>query len=185
MGRAARHFARSARCVASTAHSNSLEYGEREQTLEEIVLGCAAIVPPFDPFDTTRLAFLGQDCVLFVDDFSLSKVPVSNGKKFYISSPTSQTTISHSTSSEKLSDKKSSKSTIRRMSGILVGESSRKASEEDSSGASECLQLAYHKACRHHLILLYSRENTCPRSRYQPDREHNFHGTHWISVSCK
>lgn len=30
-----------------------------------------------------------SDCILFVDDFTLRKVPSSNGKKFYISSPRS------------------------------------------------------------------------------------------------
>lgn len=113
----------------------------------------------FDPFDSSRLAFLGQDCVLFVDDFSLSKVPSSNGKKFYLSSPSSQVTgsISHSNSYDKLSEKRASKSAIRRMSGILVGEGKRNQEEEPSS-MSECLELAYHKACRHHLILVYAKE---------------------------
>jgi len=111
----------------------------------------------FDPFDQNRLAFLGQDCVIFVDDFSLSKAPSSAGRKFYISSPTSQATaVSHSSSIEKLSEKRNSKSTIRRMSSILVGESNVK--KDDETAAAECLQLAYHKACRHHLVLLYARE---------------------------
>ena len=109
----------------------------------------------FDPFDSSRVAFLGQDYVIFVDDFSLSRAPPSAGRKFYISSPSGQTAIPHSSSSEKLADKRNSKSTIRRMSGMLVGEGSKR--DEDVTTC-ECLQLAYHRACRHHLILLYSRE---------------------------
>ena len=33
---------------------------------------------------------IGQDCIVFVDDFAINKVPSSNGKKYYISSPASQ-----------------------------------------------------------------------------------------------
>ncbi|XP_039301296.1 WD repeat-containing protein 11-like, partial [Nilaparvata lugens] len=41
----------------------------------------------FNPFDGTRLAFLCPDCILFVDDFNACKIPSTNGRKFYISSP--------------------------------------------------------------------------------------------------
>ncbi|KAL5022239.1 hypothetical protein ScPMuIL_001394 [Solemya velum] len=44
----------------------------------------------FDPFDISNVAFLGQDCIVFIDDFSITKIPSSNGKKFYISSPSNQ-----------------------------------------------------------------------------------------------
>ena len=33
-----------------------------------------------------------------------------------------------------------------------------RAQDEDTVALNECLQLTYHQACRHHLILLYSRE---------------------------
>jgi hypothetical protein len=142
------------------------ENGSRlwKKTYSDVLLSFA-----FDPFDPSRLAFLGQDCIVFVDDFSLSGAPVSAGKKFHISSPHSSS-IAHSASMEKLSDKRSSsltststRSTIRRVSSILVGgDSPWRASDEDSSlaasGIRECLQLVYHKACRQHLILVYSRE---------------------------
>ena len=32
---------------------------------------------------------LGQDCIVFIDDFMINKTPSSNGKKFYIFSPSS------------------------------------------------------------------------------------------------
>ncbi|ESO13031.1 hypothetical protein HELRODRAFT_63831 [Helobdella robusta] len=107
----------------------------------------------FDPFDPMRIAFLGQDFVVFVDDFTLSKAPVGSGKKFYISSPSSQ-----------------------KVGGILIGESSKRSNYQDdenifvnaipmsnSSGVisnetSMCLQLEFHKSRRHHLILMYSKE---------------------------
>jgi len=79
----------------------------------------------FDPFDPSHLSFLGQDCIVFVDDFSLSGAPPSAGKKFHISSPGAGSAVSHSTSGERLSDRRSAsvpRSTIRRVSGILVGQ---------------------------------------------------------------
>ena len=30
--------------------------------------------------------------------------------------------------------------------------------EDENIALNECIQLAYHKACRHHLILVYARE---------------------------
>ena len=39
-------------------------------------------------FSHLRFAVIGQDCIVFVDDFSVSKTPSSNGRKFYISTPT-------------------------------------------------------------------------------------------------
>lgn len=118
----------------------------------------------FDPFDPSRLSFLGQDCIVFVDDFSLSGAPPSSGKKFHISSPGAGA-VSHSTSAERLSDRRPAsvpRSTIRRVSGILVGgDGPRKGGDDDSVGSSavkECLQLVYHRACRQHLILVYPRE---------------------------
>ena len=140
------------------------ENGSRlwKKTYSDILLSFA-----FDPFDPSRLAFLGQDCILFVDDFSLSGAPMSSGKKFHISSPSS---MANSASTDRMSDKRSStvattstRSTIRKVSSILVGgDGPWKASDDDngagSSGIRECLQLVYHKACRQHLILVYARE---------------------------
>jgi len=120
----------------------------------------------FDPFDPSRLSFLGQDCIVFVDDFSLSGAPLSSGKKFHISSPGANS-MSHSTSAERLADRRPGmsvpRSTIRRVSSILVGgDGPRKGVDDDGAGGSsavrECLQLVYHRACRQHLILVYPRE---------------------------
>lgn len=33
------------------------------------------------------IAVLCHDCILFVDDFQIGKIPSTNGRKFYISSP--------------------------------------------------------------------------------------------------
>ncbi|KAF4521502.1 hypothetical protein B566_EDAN001802 [Ephemera danica] len=44
-----------------------------------------------DPFDHSKLAFLCQDCILFVDDFSVGRIPSSNGRKFYVTTPQTNT----------------------------------------------------------------------------------------------
>ncbi|GAB1607865.1 WD repeat-containing protein 11-like isoform X2 [Argonauta hians] len=112
----------------------------------------------FDPFESRNIAFLGQDCIIFVDDFSVTKLPSSNGKKFYISSPSAQGS-NRSSNSDTL-EKKSSRNLAKRVSRVLVGESKLKSNsnDEESFTLSECLQLAYHNCCRHHLILVYPRE---------------------------
>ena len=38
------------------------------------------------------IAVLGNDCILFINDFSAAKPPSSNGKKFFITTPSPQTT---------------------------------------------------------------------------------------------
>ena len=38
-----------------------------------------------DPFDDSRVLLRCNDCILFLSDFSTSKCPSGNGKKFYIS----------------------------------------------------------------------------------------------------
>ncbi|XP_025096054.1 WD repeat-containing protein 11-like [Pomacea canaliculata] len=116
----------------------------------------------FDPFNLKNLAFLGQDCIIFVNDFTITKTPSSNGKKFYISNPSTQG-MPRSSSSGSLDRKGSaSKNLAKRMTRILVGESkpSNKtgAGEEESVALNECLQLSFHRSCRHHILLLYPRE---------------------------
>ncbi|OWF51700.1 WD repeat-containing protein 11-like isoform X2 [Mizuhopecten yessoensis] len=115
----------------------------------------------FDPFNIKNVAFLGQDCIVFVDDFSITKTPSSNGKKFYISSPSSQASNLKTEGSTSSLDKKStSRNLAKRMSKMLVGEGPSKKSggDEESVTLNECLQLEFHRACRHHLILVYPRE---------------------------
>ncbi|CAH1783668.1 unnamed protein product [Owenia fusiformis] len=115
----------------------------------------------FDPFEFSKLAFLGSDCILFVDDFNISKAPSSNGKKFYISSPSSQAAATPTGSNASSSfDKKGSKSITKRMTKVLIGSEPKqqKSPEEDSVMLNDCVQLAFHEACRNHLILMYPRE---------------------------
>lgn len=99
----------------------------------------------FDPFDFTKLAFLCPDCILFVDEFSVSKAPSTNGRKFYISSPR--------LAEENLRTRDRLKKLMR---GLVVGENIPRP--EDAMTISECLQLTYHKSLRNHILLLYPRD---------------------------
>ncbi|KAK3729030.1 hypothetical protein RRG08_005403 [Elysia crispata] len=120
----------------------------------------------FDPFNGRHLAFLGQDCIIFINDFTINKTPSSNGKKFYISNPSQGNGVSRSSSASSLekratasSSSSSSKNLAKRMSRMLVGESRPRGSpEEENVTLNECLQVCFHHSCRHHLILLYPRE---------------------------
>lgn len=117
----------------------------------------------FDPFAPSKLAFLCSDCLLFVDDFTLSKVPSSNGRKFYISSPRSNPSASSARGSVSnltsvgLEEKQRTRDRLRRlMKDLVVGET--KPKPDDYMTVSECLQLEYHHSLRHHLLLVYARE---------------------------
>uniref|UniRef100_A0A146LNG3 WD repeat-containing protein 11 n=1 Tax=Lygus hesperus TaxID=30085 RepID=A0A146LNG3_LYGHE len=101
-----------------------------------------------DPFDNSKIAFLCPDCILFLDNFTTRKIPSSNGRKFYVSSPRLD-----STSEENLKGRDRLK---RLMKGLVVGET--KPKPDEAMTITECLQLQYHKSLRHHLILLYPRD---------------------------
>ncbi|XP_071948596.1 WD repeat-containing protein 11-like [Antedon mediterranea] len=118
----------------------------------------------FDPFEPTNLTLLGNDCILFVNDFSIAKAPSSNGRKFYITCPSSIPSSSGSNSAS-TGEKKNGgkpKGALRRVR-LLVGDSKPKSSDNGSSDTdpislNDCIQLCYLQSCRHHLLLLYTRE---------------------------
>lgn len=117
----------------------------------------------FDPFNAMKVAFACSDCILFVDDFTLEKIPSSNGRKFYISSPRSVQSTSTSKSSSSnvptsgAEEKQRTRDRLRKlMKELVVGEN--KPRPDDYMTVSECLQLQYHQSLRHHLLLLYARE---------------------------
>ncbi|KAL4232352.1 WD repeat-containing protein 11 [Mactra antiquata] len=110
-----------------------------------------------DPFCVKNMAILGQDCIVFIDDFSITKTPSSNGKKFYISSPSSSGSSKSDTPVGSLERKpSSSRNLAKKMTKILVGEGKQK--EDENIALNECIQLLYLRSCRHHLVLVYSRE---------------------------
>jgi WD repeat-containing protein 11 len=90
-----------------------------------------------DPFNHSRLAcknfisststnniknvllVLCQECILFVDDFSVAKAPSSNGRKFYIS----QGISSHASGGQSSNEKKSGGEGLRKMvKDLVIGE---------------------------------------------------------------
>lgn len=115
-----------------------------------------------NPFEANKMAFQCTDCILFVADLSPSKVPSSNGRKFYISSP-KQNTSSRTPSSANLAvggavgEKHGTRDRLRRlMQDFVVGEVKPKA--EESVAVTECLQVIYHRAIRNLLLLVYPSE---------------------------
>ncbi|GIY91574.1 WD repeat-containing protein 11, partial [Caerostris extrusa] len=93
----------------------------------------------FDPFSENNITFLASECILFIDDFNVHKAPSSNGRKFYISNP------STNSGSEEERNKASGRGSIPRRI-------------EEGITLNECLNLTYHKSYRHHLLLLYPKE---------------------------
>ncbi|XP_034244567.1 WD repeat-containing protein 11-like [Thrips palmi] len=115
-----------------------------------------------NPFEANKIAFQCTDCILFVSDLSPSKMPSSNGRKFYISSP-KQNSNSRSTSSGSLmfgnasEEKHGTRDRLRRlMRDLVVGEVKPKADE--SVPVAECLQVIHHQAIRNLLLLVYPSE---------------------------
>lgn len=117
----------------------------------------------FDPFMDNNMTFLASKCILFVDDFNTSKTPSSNGRKFYISNPSSVGSH-HSTNSvgNNMSNddrpKSTSRSILPKRMRFLVKADSKSSNTDDGVTLNECLQLSYHRSYRHHLLLLYPRE---------------------------
>ncbi|XP_053654760.2 WD repeat-containing protein 11 isoform X1 [Cherax quadricarinatus] len=138
--------------IWDTRHNNKLWKKSYTETLTAF---------HFDPFHFNKMAFLCGGCVLFVEDFSLTKCPSSNGRKFYVSTPRTSpgkvaNSIPSSTSSNSINDERTSSRIRRKMRELVVGEA--KPKSEEVSQLVECLQLMYHRTVRDQLLLLYSRE---------------------------
>ncbi|PIK52366.1 hypothetical protein BSL78_10734 [Apostichopus japonicus] len=114
----------------------------------------------FDPFEPSNLTLLGQDSLIFISDFSLSKPPSSNGRKFYITTSTPQGTAS-TTTAEKKQNIGGARTAFKRVR-MIVGDSkpgnSNSQPEEQDTSLQECIQFCYLKSQRHHLVLVYARE---------------------------
>jgi len=101
----------------------------------------------FNPFNDTEIAFMCVDCILFLDDFNPNKIPASNGRKFYISSPRIGESDDNSRTRDRLK---------KLMKGLVIGDS--KPRPDDTMTVSECLGLSYHRSLRHHMLLHYPRD---------------------------
>lgn len=129
-----------------------------------------------DPFSPNNIAFLASDCIVFMDDFNLTKVPPSSGRKFYISNPSSVSSsgsmfglnsitsgsqpASSNNSNNNVNEEKGKtghRSQLARRMRVLIG-GEFKNSVEERVALNECLQLSYHQSYRHHLLLLYPKE---------------------------
>ncbi|XP_065339644.1 WD repeat-containing protein 11-like [Cloeon dipterum] len=108
-----------------------------------------------DPFNNSKLAFLCQDCILFVDDFTVSKAPASNGRRFFIS----QGIGGQASGGHNSNEKKSGGEGLRKLvKDLVIGEVKPKSEDVPTGGNSDCLQLCYHRSLRHHLLLLFPKE---------------------------
>lgn len=103
-----------------------------------------------DPFEPTRFAALGSDCILFVNDFSISRQPTSNGKKFYMSVDKAQKNITP-TRVNLTAMGRAAISGIR----LLIGDEKPKS---DELTLTDCKQLSYLPSMRHHLAAVFPRE---------------------------
>ncbi|XP_046659155.1 LOW QUALITY PROTEIN: WD repeat-containing protein 11-like, partial [Homalodisca vitripennis] len=101
----------------------------------------------FNPFNNAEIAFMCTDCILFLDDFNPNKIPSSNGRKFYISSPRMGESEDINRARERFK---------KLMKGLVIGDS--KPRPEDTMTVSECLGLSYHRSLRHHMLLQYPRD---------------------------
>jgi len=108
----------------------------------------------FDPFDSSSVTFLVPDGILFVSDFSINRCPPSNGQKYYISASNRPINGGGNTIERRR------KETVlqSKMRSLIKGESEAIAGLEDVVLPNECLQLVYHRAVRHYLLLVYARE---------------------------
>lgn len=130
-----------------------------KKTFQEALL-CFA----FDPFMPSNVTLMCQDWILFINDFSINKAPESNGRKFYLTSsgsasPSSSFIGSPTAGPDSKNTAKPStpKSALARMR-LWAGGESRNRTGEESVALSDCLQLAYLRSARHHLLALFPRE---------------------------
>ena len=117
----------------------------------------------FDPFDPSRIAFRCIECVVFIDDFSAHKPPGSaSGKKFYVLGPSGGGRGSPIKDEDR---GRAAKTRIKRFmkdfvmhEKAVLGGGGGSGGNGDTLALSDCLQVAYHRAIRNHILLVYPRE---------------------------
>ncbi|CAN7990277.1 unnamed protein product [Ixodes hexagonus] len=99
-----------------------------------------------DPFCERTVCFLAADHLLLVEDLSGLQAPVVNGTKWHVSGQPAG-----------LANDDRSRPKSRLLSGVksLMRAADARAGVDEEQPLSECLQLCYHGALRHHLLLLY------------------------------
>lgn len=80
-------------------------------------------------FKISKILFLslvlGNDCVVLVEDFTLNKVPSSNGRKFYVSSPSALATSTPNLANLDVEDKTRGREKIKKRVRLLGGTDNR------------------------------------------------------------
>ncbi|XP_043230109.1 WD repeat-containing protein 11-like [Amphibalanus amphitrite] len=113
-----------------------------------------------DPFDPRKLALLCPSSVLMVDDFAVAKCPSSGGTRVQLSALRSSagggggaaSAPTTPTYDEKSTKDKLKKKVLDLVTGDIPGP------EEAALGQQECVQLSYHRARRHLLLLVFGRQ---------------------------
>uniref|UniRef100_A0A8C3AU92 WD repeat-containing protein 11 n=1 Tax=Cyclopterus lumpus TaxID=8103 RepID=A0A8C3AU92_CYCLU len=107
----------------------------------------------FDPFDSSNMALLTSEGIVFITDFSHSKPPGNAGKKVYIASPhasPAHTKPAHTAAPVPTGAKKA----LNKVKVLITNEKP----TAEAVTLNDCLQLSYLPSKRNHMLLLYPRE---------------------------
>ncbi|XP_056292287.1 WD repeat-containing protein 11 [Pseudoliparis swirei] len=107
----------------------------------------------FDPFDSSHMALLTSEGIVFITDFSHSKPPGNAGKKVYIASPHASPAHNkppHTTAPVPTGAKKA----LNKVKVLITNEKP----TAEAVTLNDCLQLSYLPSKRSHMLLLYPRE---------------------------
>ncbi|KAL6101357.1 wdr11 [Pungitius sinensis] len=107
----------------------------------------------FDPFDSSNMALLTSEGIVFITDFSHSKPPSSAGKKVYIASP--HASPAHNKPAPTAAPVPTgAKKALNKVKVLITNEKP----TAEAVTLNDCLQLSYLPSKRNHMLLLYPRE---------------------------
>ncbi|KAM7409083.1 hypothetical protein PAMA_002674 [Pampus argenteus] len=107
----------------------------------------------FDPFDSSNMALLTSEGIVFITDFSHSKPPGSAGKKVYIASP--HASPAHTKPAPAATPAPTgAKKALNKVKVLITNEKP----TAEAVTLNDCLQLSYLPSKRNHMLLLYPRE---------------------------
>ncbi|KAK9541820.1 hypothetical protein VZT92_001838 [Zoarces viviparus] len=107
----------------------------------------------FDPFDSSNMALLTSEGIVFITDFSHSKPPGNAGKKVYIASP--HASPAHPKPAAATAPAPTgAKKALNKVKVLITNEKP----TAEAVTLNDCLQLSYLPSKRNHMLLLYPRE---------------------------
>lgn len=107
----------------------------------------------FDPFDSSNMALLTSEGIVFITDFTHSKPPGSAGKKVYIASP--HASPAHTKPAPASAPAPTgAKKALNKVKVLITNEKP----TAEAVTLNDCLQLSYLPSKRNHMLLLYPRE---------------------------